>query len=74
VQTVSWDDNRFFYEILAEFKAITGVPVLLNTSMNGNGEPLVESPQDALRFFHDGRIDAMVVNDRLLLRGNTVPS
>ena len=74
VQTVSRDDNRFFYEILAEFKAITGVPVLLNTSMNGNGEPLVESPQDALRFFHDGTIDAMVVNDRLLLRGNTVPS
>lgn len=68
VQTVTRASNPFFYNVLCEFEAITGVPVLLNTSMNGNGEPLVESPHDALRFFREGTIQSLVVNDRLLSR------
>lgn len=67
LQTVTAADNPFFYSVLSEFHALTEVPVLLNTSMNGNGEPLVETPQDALRFLSQGTIDAMVINDRLLV-------
>ena len=68
VQTVSPSDNPLFHAILSEFNALTRVPVLLNTSMNGNGEPLVETPHDALRFFAEGVIDAIVINETLLLR------
>lgn len=68
VQTVAERDNPFFHSIISAFHRLTGVPVLLNTSLNGNGEPLAESPADALRFFNEGTIDALVVNDRLVLR------
>lgn len=67
VQTVTKGDNPYFHSILSEFFSLTDVPVLLNTSMNGNGEPLVETPNDALRFFQQGTIDALVINDRLVV-------
>jgi carbamoyltransferase len=65
VQTLRRDDNPTLYAIIEKFAAITGVPVLLNTSMNGNGEPLVETPADALRFLRSGVINSMVINNRL---------
>jgi carbamoyltransferase len=68
LQTVTRESNQFFYDTILEFETITGVPVLLNTSMNVNGEPLVETPQDALRLFGEGTIDALVINDRLVTR------
>lgn len=68
VQTVSKGDNPFFHSVLSAFHRLTGVPVLLNTSLNGNGEPLAESPADAIRFFNEGTIDALVVNERLVTR------
>jgi carbamoyltransferase len=67
VQTVTKRDNPYFHSILAEFFSLTEVPVLLNTSMNGNGEPLVETPNDALRFFQQGKIDALVINDQVVV-------
>jgi carbamoyltransferase len=67
VQTVAQGDNPYFHSILSEFFALTDVPVLLNTSMNGNGEPLVETPNDALRFYQQGRVDALVINDKLVM-------
>lgn len=68
LQTVSPSDNPYFYSVLSAFHTMTDVPILLNTSMNGNGEPLVETPSDALRFFHEGTIDALVLNDKLIVR------
>lgn len=50
VQTVSQDDNRFFHEVLNLWYQETGCPVLLNTSLNIKGEPLVNTRQDANRF------------------------
>ena len=67
LQTVNQRNNPFFHAVLSEFQALTDVPVLLNTSMNLNGEPLVESPEDALRFFKQGTTDALVINDRLVV-------
>lgn len=69
VQTVAMGENPYFYSILSEFFALTDVPVLLNTSMNGNGEPLVETPNDALRFYQQGKVDALVINDKVVMDG-----
>jgi len=59
VQTVAQRDNPLLHALMWRFAALTGVPVLLNTSFNGPGEPIVESPDDALRFFQRGFLDAL---------------
>jgi carbamoyltransferase len=48
VQTIRQDQNERLYRLLQEFDALTGVPVLLNTSFNVKGEPIVETPEDAI--------------------------
>ena len=58
VQTVDASCGRFF-RIIEQFHARTGVPVVLNTSFNGPGEPIVESPEDALRFLAASALDAL---------------
>lgn len=63
VQTVSKETNPFFYNILREFDALTGCPVIINTSFNIRGEPIVCSPEDAYRCF-------MCTNMDYLLMGN----
>lgn len=50
VQTVSCEQNRFLWELLAEMKRLTSVGVLLNTSFNGKGEPMITQLKDALRL------------------------
>ena len=55
LQTVNKEHNPFFYKIIEEFEKITSIPVILNTSFNINGEPIVLSPDDALNtFFNSG--------------------
>ena len=58
VQTVNKKQNDKFYNIIKEFKYLTGVPVILNTSFNDAGEPLVETPLDAFYMFskHKNRL------------------
>src|SRR5207244_3230819 len=51
VQTVRLEHNERLYRLLEDFEAITGVPVLLNTSFNVKGEPIVETPEDAINCF-----------------------
>ena len=51
VQTVSNDVSPHFYQIIKEFDALTNIPVVLNTSFNLNGEPIVLTPDDALNSF-----------------------
>lgn len=63
VQTVSAVQNPYLYAILDEFRRMTGVPVLINTSFNLKGEPIVSSPSDALRTFFDSGIDCLTVED-----------
>jgi carbamoyltransferase len=57
-----------FYRLLKHFHARTGVPVILNTSFNGPGEPIVESAEDALRFFIGSGLDALYVGGRRITR------
>jgi carbamoyltransferase len=66
VQTVRREDDPLFHALLLAFGARTGVPVLLNTSFNLRGEPIVESPGDAVECFLRSRLDALVLHDRVL--------
>jgi carbamoyltransferase len=66
VQTVTEDTNPVLYRLLKEFEALTGVPVLLNTSFNVKGEPIVETPRDAMACFLTTGIDHLVLHDTLV--------
>jgi carbamoyltransferase len=66
VQTVRKDQNERLYRLLQEFDAITGVPVLLNTSFNIKGEPIVEAPEDAILCFLTTGMDYLVLHDLLM--------
>jgi carbamoyltransferase len=66
VQTVRREDNPRFYDLIAAFEKLTGVPVLLNTSFNLRGEPIVETPADAVDTFLRTRLDALVLGDRII--------
>lgn len=65
-QTVSKNVNRKFWNLISNFNKLTGVPVVLNTSFNGPGEPIVCSPQDALQTFNNSGLDHLIINDCLL--------
>ena len=66
VQTVNRKDNPNFYKIIKEFFNITGVPVLLNTSFNKAGEPLVETPLDAIISALKTNVDYLVLDKYLI--------
>lgn len=61
LQTVEPESNRLLYNLIKEFNNITGVPVLLNTSFNLNGEPIVCSPEHAIRTFYSCGLDILVL-------------
>lgn len=66
LQTVHPEDNPDFYRLLAAFYSRTGCPVLVNTSFNVRGEPIVMSPEDAVRCFFRTELDLLVIEDCLL--------
>ncbi len=66
VQTVDADTNPRFHHLLSEFEAITGCPVLINTSFNVRGEPIVYRPEDAYHCFMNTGIDRLVIGSYLL--------
>ena len=68
VQTVSKNQNEKLYKLLLEVENITGIPILLNTSFNKPGEPIVESPQDALFSFTSGYLDYLFLGNILISR------
>jgi carbamoyltransferase len=72
VQTVDADRHPRFHRILRKFEEKTGCPVLINTSFNVRGEPIVCTPEDALRCFRATNIDALVIG-RFLLRKQDQP-
>lgn len=66
VQTVSKELNFDFYKILQEFKKLSGLPILLNTSLNINSEPIVMTPDDAISNFYNSGLDCIVMGDYFL--------
>jgi carbamoyltransferase len=68
VQTVHADTNPRYHALLAAFKARTGCPVLVNTSFNVRGEPIVATPEDAFRCFMGTEIDVLAVGNCFLIK------
>ncbi len=68
VQTVNKDQNSVYYRFIKEYAKLSGVEMLLNTSFNRAKEPIVETPEDALRCFSESKIDAFVLQDTLWLK------
>ncbi len=66
VQTVNARQHPLYYELISEFKALTGIPVLVNTSFNTRGEPIVCSPRDAIECFWTSPFDALIINSFIL--------
>ncbi|MEV4890084.1 carbamoyltransferase C-terminal domain-containing protein [Nonomuraea sp. NPDC055795] len=65
VQTVTAESNPLFYRLIQEFKSRTGIGLVLNTSLNGRGEPLVQTCEQALRLYVNSGLDAIVIGDQL---------
>ena len=66
IQTVNRQQHPLYHDLLTEFKKLTGVPVLVNTSFNTRGEPIVCTPRDAIECFWTSPFDALVINSFLL--------
>jgi carbamoyltransferase len=66
IQTVTRDANPYFYGLLQGFKQAAGIGVLLNTSLNRKGMPIVESPEDALLLFIYSGLDILVMGDHVV--------
>jgi carbamoyltransferase len=66
VQTVRAEENPRYWKLIKAFEKLTGVPVLLNTSFNVMGEPIVCSPADAVNCFHATGIDALVLGNHIV--------
>lgn len=73
VQTVDGDTHPEFHALLRAFERLTGCPLLVNTSFNVRGEPIVCSPQDAYRCFMRTEMDLLVLEDYVLWRTEQPP-
>lgn len=72
VQSVSKESNYYLWQILDEFQNLTGLPILINTSFNVRGEPIVESPSDAIECFIRSNIDLLVLENILIYKRENV--
>jgi carbamoyltransferase len=63
IQTVNRDTNPRYYNLIEEFEKITGVPILINTSFNVRGEPIVNTPNDAYKCFMRTEMDFLVIGN-----------
>jgi len=73
VQTVHKNTNKNYYELLQNFKNLTGCPVLVNTSFNIRGEPIVSSPVDAFNCFMGTELDLLIINGFILEKSEQNP-
>jgi carbamoyltransferase len=74
VQTVHRETNPRYHELISKFRDLTGCPVIVNTSFNVRGEPIVGSPEDAFRCFMGTEIDTLAVGNCLLHKEKQKPA
>ncbi len=74
IQTVHGDTNPLFHKLLGRFKALTGCPILVNTSFNVRGEPIVCTPEDAFRCFMGNELDVLVIGNCVLQKTDQDPA
>ena len=66
IQTVTKNTNKRYYDLISKFKEITGCPVIVNTSFNVRGEPIVNTPKDAFNCFMGTDLDYLVIGNCIL--------
>ena len=66
VQTVHKETNPKYYKLISEFKKKTGCPVIVNTSFNVRGEPIINTPEEAYKCFMGTEIDTLIIENCLL--------
>lgn len=69
IQTVDRECNKLYYDVIKNFGDISGIPVVLNTSFNVAGEPIVTTPKEAIRCFFSTGIDCLIMGNYLLEKG-----
>ena len=74
IQTVTKRTNKSFYDLIYKFKEKTGCPMIVNTSFNVRGEPIVNSPTDALKCFMGTEIDYLVIGNCILDKSKQNPN
>ena len=70
VQSVHKETNSKYYKLISEFKKKTGCPVIINTSFNVRGEPIVNTPKDAFNCFMGTDLDILVIGNCYLKKQN----
>ena len=70
IQTVHRETNELYHKLLSKFKDITGCPILINTSFNVRGEPIVNSPEEAFKCFMGNDLDTLVIGNCYLQKEN----
>ena len=70
IQTVSKKSNPRYHQLIESFKKITGCPIIVNTSFNVRGEPIVNTPEDAFNCFMGTDLDTLVIGDCILRKKN----
>ena len=73
LQTVNKKDKQDYHEIIAEFEKLTGCAVIVNTSFNVRGEPIICTPEDAYRCFMRTEMDVLVIEDFVLFKEEQPP-
>jgi carbamoyltransferase len=73
IQTLQREQNPLVYEMISAFGRLTGIPVVLNTSFNIRGEPLIDTPEQALNCLYRGGLDAVVIEDYAVVKEDLDP-
>ena len=73
IQTVNQNDKPDYYEVISEFEKLTGCAVVVNTSFNVRGEPIICTPEDAYRCFMRTEMDVLVIEDFILFKEEQPP-
>jgi carbamoyltransferase len=71
IQTVDGNYNKKYYDLISKFKEKTGCPVIVNTSFNVRGEPIVNTPSDAFNCFMGTGLDYLVIGNCILDKKKT---
>jgi len=74
IQTVHQETNSRYYNLIKRYKDITGCPVIVNTSFNVRGEPIVCTPEDAFRCFMGTELDVLVIGNCYLIKADQDPA
>ena len=74
IQTVTKKNNGRYYDLISKFKEKTGCPVIVNTSFNVRGEPIVNTPTDAFNCFMGTELDYLIIGNCILDKSNQDPN